>query len=108
MPEAKSLIALSHDAIRGLPSHERYALADQWRRATYSVALNIAEGASRRGRKEFRRYLDIARSSLHEVEAILELVSMLGYLPEKDLTAIGARRDNCAKMVYGLLRSMGG
>lgn len=70
------------------------------------MALNIAEGASRRGPKEFRRYLDIARSSLHEIEAILALVEAQGYLTGSELAQVKVVRDNCAKMVYGLLRKM--
>jgi four helix bundle protein len=104
--EAAALVVLSRDAIQRLPSTERYALGDQWRRAAQSVALNIAEGASRRGPREFRRYLDIARASLHELEAILELVTLLGYLSEADLYAVKARREHCAKLVYGLLKKM--
>jgi len=104
--EAKKFVLLSRDAIRKLPSDERFALGDQWRRAAYSVALNIAEGASRRGPREFRRYLDIARSSLHELEAILEIVELLEYLPSDDFSALGAARDSCARLVYGLLRRM--
>jgi len=104
--EAKTLVVLSRDAIRKLPSDEKFALGDQWRRAAHSVALNIAEGASRRGPKEFRRYLDIARSSLHELEAILELVAAQGYLGARELQEVSESRDACAKMVYGLLRKM--
>jgi four helix bundle protein len=106
--EAKQLIQLSRSAILKLPDHERYAIANQWRRAAYSVALNIAEGASRRGAREFRRYLDIARASLHELEAIFEIVLVMEYLSAEDLHPIMKSRDDCAKMVYGLLRSMGG
>src|SRR5437870_12065553 len=82
---ARDLAVLSKSVITRLPREERYALADQWRRAVYSVALNIAEGASRRGIKDFRKFLDIARSSLHEVEAILDLVAALDYLRSEDL-----------------------
>ena len=53
--EAVTLAVRSRDAITKLPSAERFALGDQWRRTAYSVALNIAEGASRRGPREFRR-----------------------------------------------------
>lgn len=81
-------------------------MADQWKRASYSVVLNIAEGASRRGTKEFRRFLDIARASLHEIEAILDLVIALGYFRPEDLTQVQATRDECAKTVYGLLRKL--
>jgi len=104
--ESVRLAVLSRDVIRKLPRDERFALGDQWRRAAYSVSLNIAEGASRRGTKEFRRYLDIARGSLHEIEAILALVDALEYVHKDDLTEVASARDNCARMVYGLLRAM--
>src|SRR6266581_857212 len=81
-------------------------LADQWRRATHSVVLNVAEGASHRGPKDFRRYLDIARASLDEIEAILDLVVALEYFRREELAKIEAVRDECAKTVYGLLRKM--
>jgi four helix bundle protein len=105
--EAKNLAVLSRTAIARLPNEERYALGDQWRRAAYSVALNIAEGASLRGPREFRRYLDIARASLHELEAIFELATAQGYVPDLEMKELQARRANCARMVYGLLRKMG-
>ncbi len=101
---ARSLAVLSQAAIARLPACERDGLADQWRRASYSVALNIAEGASRRGSKEFRRHLDIARASLDEVEAIIDLVVSLGYFRPEELAKLDATRDECAKTVYGLLR----
>src|SRR2546427_5057786 len=102
--EAKSLATMSSTLIARLPAHERYALGDQWRRAAYSVVLNLAEGNSRRGPREFRRYLDIARSSLHEIEGILELVDAFGYLEKEELRLIRIKRSNCARLVYALLR----
>ncbi|SRR6266550_262833 len=104
--EAKSLATLSAAAIKKLPACERCALGDQWRRAAYSVVLNLAEGNSRRGPREFRRYLDIARASLHEVEGILELVDALGYLQDSELRVIRIKRANCARLVYALLRKI--
>ena len=102
--QAKEFASLSASAIARLPVYERYALGDQWRRAAYSVVLNLAEGNSRRGPREFRRYLDIARSSLHEIEGILELVQVLGYLEDAELRIIRIKRANCARLVYALLR----
>jgi len=104
--EAKKLAVLSKAAVAKLPRDERYALGDQWRRAAYSVALNLAEGASRRGPTEFRRYLDIARSSLHELEAILELAIAQGYITEAESDPVRQSPASCARMVYGLLRKM--
>ncbi len=104
--QAKELVSLSAVAIKKLPGYERYALGDQWRRAAYSVVLNLAEGNSRRGPREFRRYLDIARSSLHEIEGILELVDALGYLEKEELRLIRIKRSNCARLVFALLRKI--
>jgi four helix bundle protein len=103
---ARSLAVLSKAAIERLPESERDGLADQWRRASYSVVLNIAEGASRRGSKEFRRFLDIARASLHEIEAIVDLTLALGYFRPEELAKLQATREECAKTVYGLLRKL--
>jgi four helix bundle protein len=89
-----------------MPIEERFQLSDQCRRAVRSVALNIAEGASRKGPRQFRRYLDYAIGSLDELEAIFDLVDGLGYLPEPQLKALKLRRANCARMVFGLLRKM--
>lgn len=75
---ALRVAALSRPLINRLPSSER-DLADQWRRASNSIVLNLAEGVTRKGSKEFRRFADIARGSLHEVEAILDLVQHLGF-----------------------------
>src|SRR2546426_2793469 len=44
-------------AARAFPDYEQHALADQLRRACYSVPLNIAEGNTRQGSREYRRVL---------------------------------------------------
>jgi len=103
---ARDVAVQSRPWIKKLPPEERDALADQRRRASYSVVLNIAEGASRRGAREFRRHLDIARGSLHEVAVVLDLVVALGYFTERDLVPIRRVRDECARTVWGLLRSI--
>jgi four helix bundle protein len=102
---ARRLALLSRPLIARLPESEN-DLADQWRRACNSAVLNLAEGASRRGPKEFRRYVDIARASLHEVDAIIDLISSLGIMPLTDLQEVVATRDECAETVYGLLRKL--
>jgi len=101
--EAREFAVLSNTAIKKLPSHERFHLADQWRRAAYSVPLNIAEGTGRKGPREFCRYLSIALGSLHELEAILELIESLEYIPDQ-IAEIKAKRADCARMVYGLIQ----
>ena len=75
--------------------------------SAHSVVLNIAEGASRPGNKEFRRHLGIARASLDEIEAIIDLAVGLDYLPKAEVARVAAVRDECARTVYGLMRKLG-
>ena len=103
---AQTLAVVSKPLIDRLPASERSGLADQWRRAASSVALNIAEGASRFGNKEFRKHLGIARASLDEIEAIIELAVGLDYLKRVDVGRVVAVRDECARTVYGLIRKL--
>jgi len=102
---ARRLSMLSRPLINRLPNSER-DLADQWRRACNSIALNLAEGVSRRGSKEFRRFTDMARGSLVEVEAVIDLVQHLGLFQTNELDEVVAARDECARTVYGLLRKL--
>jgi four helix bundle protein len=104
---ARALALVSKPLIDRLPSTERSNLADQWRRAASSVVLNIAEGASRRGAREFRKYLDTARASLDEIEAIIDLAVGLEHLRRDEVAKVSAVRDECARTVFGLIRKLG-
>ena len=49
-----------HKTSLQLPKIEQYGLADQVRRASKSVVVNLAEGyGKRRSKAEFRRYIQI-------------------------------------------------
>ena len=60
-----------------LPRSEEYILKQQLKRAVTSIALNIAEGKSRKTAKDFSNFLTIAVASLSEVEAILTICEEL-------------------------------
>ena len=103
---AKVLAVDCARASRRFPPEEQNALGDQLRRAAYSAALNIAEGAGRKGSRDFRKFLDTARASLDEVEAALEIAHELGYFEPAVYARLEARRDEAAKTLYGLLRAI--
>jgi len=62
--ESMTLVVVVYRAIEDFPKHEIYGLTSQIRRATVSISSNIAEGAGRKGNKEFMRFLYIALGSL--------------------------------------------
>ena len=66
------------------PRHELYGLTSQVRRAGYSASANIAEGAAKKGPREFRRFLDISVGSLAELSVGLRLAKDTGILSIDD------------------------
>src|SRR5438094_3369330 len=95
-------------AAQGFPDCEQGALADQLRRACYSVPLNIAEGNTRLGAREYRRYLDTARGSLAEVETIIEMARELGYVRPAEFGRLEALVNETGRTLYGRLRRVSG
>jgi four helix bundle protein len=93
-------------AAQRFPDYEQDALADQLRRACYSVALNIAEGSARKGSREYRRFLDTANGSLAEVETILTIARDLQYVELADFGRLDALASETGKTLFGLLRKI--
>jgi len=71
------MTAVAEDIVAALPSGRAY-LADQLRRASTSVAFNIAEGAGEFTKRDEARFYRIARRSATESAAILDACLRLG------------------------------
>ena len=84
------------------PAMERYGLTAQLRRAALSAPANIAEGAAKRGSREFRRFLDIALGSLSEVSYLLRFSRDYGVLTSEDWLAIETLRAQVGRLTWGL------
>jgi len=67
------------------PKFELYGISNQLRRATVSISSNIAEGCSRKSTLEKKRFLEISRSSLVEVDTQLIISKELNYLNDIEL-----------------------
>jgi four helix bundle protein len=60
-------------------------LADQLRRASSSIPLNIAEGGGRaQGSPDRARFRAIARGSAMECGALLDVIRLFGVVPDAD------------------------
>jgi four helix bundle protein len=105
---AQRLAVECSKAARSFPDYEQNALADQLRRASYSVPLNIAEGNTRLGPRESRRFLDSARASLAEVETIIEIARDLEYVRPAEFGRLEALANETGRTLYGLLRKVSG
>jgi four helix bundle protein len=73
----KNLVLSCYKLSKLLPPEERFNMVQQLRRASLSIQLNIAEGSSRKSEIERRRFYEISRGSLIEVDTIFDLAMEL-------------------------------
>jgi len=90
----------------GFPRDERFGLTSQIRRAAFSVVANIAEGAAKRGRREFRRFLDIALGSITEIEVALRIARDRQYIPRERWTEVERQRNHAGVVLWKLYAAM--
>jgi four helix bundle protein len=76
------------------PRREYFILIPQIKRAALSVLLNISEGLARKSNKEKIRFLEIARGSIVELDAQIEISNELGYLNSEDVEILDDYLNN--------------
>src|SRR5687768_3150227 len=87
-----------------LPPEEKFIMVQQIRRAVLSVKLTLAEGASRRSPIERKRFLEISRGSLIEVDAILKTAVDLSYFAIEELNIIAGLLNKCFAMLSNMIK----
>jgi four helix bundle protein len=89
-----------------LPRSERFGYSAQMRRASGSIAANIAEGHGRYGRREYVRFLAIANGSLKELETHLAIVRAVGWCAPDALDHADALCARVGQMLVRLRRAL--
>ena len=102
---SKNLLVDCYKFSHTLPDYEKFGMASQIRRAALSNVLNIAEGASRKSETERKRFFEIARGSVIEIDAALDAAEALDYLKNYSLEQVGINLQNSFKLVTGLINS---
>jgi four helix bundle protein len=85
------------------PRDEQFGLTSQLRRASVSVASNIAEGYGRNSRGEYKHFLGMARGSNSEVETQLVISEELGLGGAEQLTTAAQLNGEVGKMLRSIL-----
>ncbi|MBC6491578.1 four helix bundle protein [Flavihumibacter stibioxidans] len=102
---AKALCLECYRITTVLPSEERFNLVQQIRRASISVMLNLSEGSSRKSAAERKRFYEIARGSVIELDAALEICNDLGYLKNYDCEIIASNMRKTFGTLSNLLKT---
>lgn len=79
------LVKVLYTLTQQFPKSELFGITNQIRRAAISISSNLAEGSSRKSQLERKRFFEISRSSLVEIDTQIEISFQLNYLNEKDL-----------------------
>jgi len=72
---------------------------EKLRRAALSVKLNFAEGCTRKSPQERKRYFEVSRGSVVEIDAVLETAVDLGYFKMENLKVSGQLLNRCFAML---------
>ncbi len=88
------------------PASETYGMTSQIRRASSSIAANIAEGHGRGGSAHFVQYLRIAQGSCKELETHLTICNRVGLLDADATQQLMPRCDEIGGMLRALIRNL--
>ena len=100
--ESMELVQLVYEITQKFPSEEKFGLDSQLRRATVSVPSNIAEGCSRSSNKEYKRFVEIALSSILELETQIIIAAKLKLIHSEH--PVFKKIENTIKIMHGLIR----
>lgn len=88
------------------PTSEQFGLTNQIRRAAVSIPSNIVEGFERGSNKEFKQFLIIARGSLGESQAQLDIARDLSYISETQHLSLYKMSVEVHKMINSFIKHL--
>ena len=102
---SKMFLLQCYQVTKNFPTEEKFVLVQQIRRVALSVHLNIAEGCSRKSVAERKRFFEVSRGSLIEVDTAFDIACSLDYCNKNELTLLGEQLIRTFKLLSGLISS---
>lgn len=91
---------------KNFPREEVYALTSQIRRATVSIAANIAEGYKKKTTASKLNFLNISEGSLKEVKYYILLSKDLEYINANKANELDSLADEVGRLINGYYKSL--
>lgn len=95
-----------YSVTRIFPNNEMYGMTSQIRRASTSIAANIAEGHGRENTGSFIQFLRMAQGSLKELETHVIVSSRVALMSEDISDRLLGQAGEVGKMLRSLIRSL--
>jgi len=89
-----------------LPNTERFGLTSQINRAAVSIISNIAEGSSRLGNNDNRRFIDISIGSSYELETHVLICQEVNFGPPDLIKELLSLIDEEQRMLTAFRNSL--
>lgn len=96
----KELLLITYKLTENLPKSEDFGLRPQMRRASVSGISNFVEGYLKRSLKDKIRFMEIAETSLLELEAQSEICLMLSYWKDSEYLEFDKKRSEASYFLY--------
>lgn len=103
---AHELTLFVYRITRDFPRFELYSLVSQMRRSASSIPMNIAEGAARNSRAEYRRFVSMARGSAGEISYQVILSKDLGHISQNNSDKLVEGYNRVGRMLTRLTQSL--
>ena len=96
----KELLTLTYKLTAKLPKSEEFGLTPQMRRAIVSVISNFVEGYLKSSKKHKSSFMEIAGTSLMELEGQSEVCLILSYWTNEDYEIFDKKRSEVGYFLY--------
>jgi four helix bundle protein len=103
--DSKELIKSIYNITKLFPDEEKFGLTNQLRRASISVASNLAEGTSRQTNKDKAHFTTLSFSSLMEVLNQIIISKELNFLSEDNYQEIRAQIEKISNKLNALRKT---
>jgi four helix bundle protein len=104
--KSMALVTVIYKQLDSFPKDELFGLSSQIKRCAISVPSNIAEGYGRTGKKEYLRFLNIALSSLFELQTQIEIAKNLDFMKVDTFNEIYESTREIERMLTSFIRKI--
>jgi four helix bundle protein len=102
--EARKLNNNIFEIAKKLEKQKEYSLSDQIKRASISIMANIAEGFSRKTKKDFSHFLFIAKASATEVQSLSYILLDQKYIIDSEFKIIYEKSDYVQRLLSNFIK----